>query len=117
MPLIAVPFLSDKLKVDYFICGCTLEEYNIYMTRTDEINSHYIPKSFFTDYINSKKYTVDDIDNFTSYAVEERKDFKITWLGSNVLTLVMVRKLLHGYDLSESDFIDAYAEYLKTVMF
>lgn len=115
MPLIAVPFLSDNFKVDYFICGCTFEEYNKYMNKRDEINSHYIPTSFFTSYITDKKLMIDDIDRFTGYSPEELKEFKVTWKVSNVLTLLMVRKILHGYNLSDSEFIDAYAQYLKTV--
>ncbi|MES2566213.1 MAG: hypothetical protein V4565_05070 [Bacteroidota bacterium] len=117
MPLITVPFISDSGKVDYFICGCTNEEQEKFMNRTDEINSHYIPTSFFTKYITDLHRTIDEVDKFTEYAVEELNGFKYTWKGSNVLTLVMVRKVLHGYDLSFDEFIDAYASYLKSVNF
>ncbi len=87
------------------------------MAFSDEINSHTVPTSFFTAFITKNNFTVNDINKFTTYTTEERRDFIATWAYSNVINIVRVRELLHGFNLSYDTFIDEYAEYLKGINF
>lgn len=117
MPLIAIPFLTGVNEWAARIVGCTFEQYEKYkldMGFQEEINSHTIPTSFFTDYVTKKNCMVNDINNWTTKTIDERKDFISSWTHTNVLNIVKIRGLLDGFNLSYEDFIDAYAIYLKS---
>ena len=112
MALIASTVFS-KGRIHSIIVSCTEQEYTDYMEDHDKINENQISATFLKEYLNTKGL------NFESLIENTWKDALACsigyWRYAKTLTVADLKEILHEAKLYLDTFIDAYAEYLKTL--
>lgn len=118
MKLVGEPFFVDG-KLTAGIVACTNDEYEKYMQNGDfhdDINANPVSAKYFKEYLSEKGEAIKNIEkHYSSASSAVGEEAFIQWGYAPTLTVQLVKEFLAQCNLSYSDFIDTYAQHLKSL--
>lgn len=112
MPAIAIPIVT--MTGVYAILGvCSDELYAAYLKEGHQIFEHSVSASYFKKYLREKEANFIEVEESKLALIKNSKEVLI-WKEAIVIAIEDVKSVLTLFNFSYPEFIDSYAEYLKT---